>query len=92
MREKAGKHKESFCNYTLYTYDLSKLKNSCKVRFVYALKGRGKEKGLVKELKGRFIAPGCFIIPVKNDKEMQEIMCKWGVKFSKIKIMIPKNA
>ena len=37
----------------LYTYSLSKLPKSKAVRFVYLLKGRGKEKGIVNEFKGK---------------------------------------
>ena len=40
--------------HSIYSYDLSNLKPSIKVRFVYVLKGRGKEKGIVKEKKGEF--------------------------------------
>lgn len=72
--------------YVLYCYDLSSLKYSAKVRFVYLLRGRRGEKGMVQALKGRFIAQGCFIIPIKNNNEMDEIMKEWGVKHKTYKI------
>lgn len=72
----------------LYTYDLSKEESSKKVRFVYLLKGRNNEKGLVNEMKGEFLANGCFLLPLKYDKEMQEIMKKWSIRFKRKSIML----
>ncbi|MFC1697570.1 hypothetical protein ACFL1H_04515 [Nanoarchaeota archaeon] len=65
----------------LYTYDISKVDKVKKVRFVFALKGRKGGIGLVKELGGKFLVPGCFIIPIKSDKEMQEIFKLWEIKY-----------
>ncbi len=72
----------------IYTYDLKKAEPSKKVRFVYLLKGRRGEKGIIHNLKGKFLAPGCFIIPEKSDKEMIEIFRMWGIKSQKIKIQL----
>ena len=71
----------------LYTYSLSKQSKSIAVRFVYLLKGRAKEPGIIKEFKGSFLAPGCFIIPVKKDKEMQEIFSYWKIPFKKMQML-----
>ena len=67
----------------LYTYSLTKQQKSTAVRFVYLLKGRPKESGIIDEFKGTFLAPGCFIIPIKKDKEMQEIFEKWKIPFKR---------
>ncbi len=75
-------------SWTLYTYDLSKLKKSKKVRFVYLLKGRGEEKGIVEQLDGKFIAPGSFIIPIAKDREIIEIFDSWKIKYTRKKIML----
>jgi len=72
----------------IYTYHLKNIKKSKSVRFVYLLKGRGAEKGIINSLKGRFLAPGCFIIPEKNNKEIVEIFHMWDIKFTAIKILL----
>jgi len=72
----------------LYSYDLSHLKKSHKVRFVYLIKGRGSDKGLVEKLKGRFLASACFIISVSHDTEIQQIMDEWHIKYSRYKIIL----
>jgi len=66
--------------FVIYTYDLSKLPSSKKVRFVYLLKGRNGQPGLVKKFCGRFLVPGCFLLPVKFDNEMQQVFKLWSVK------------
>ncbi len=72
----------------LYSYNVSRLKPSDRVRLIYVLKGRGKEKGLVKKLNGKFLANACFIIPIKHEKEIQEVFKFWKVPFKQIKIML----
>jgi hypothetical protein len=72
--------------YILYTYNISKLDKSKRVRFVYLLKGRREDKGLVEELNGKFLAPGCFIIPISEEKEINQIFKEWKVKNKREKI------
>jgi hypothetical protein len=74
--------------FMLYTYSISKLDKSTRVRFVYLLKGRREQPGLVEQFKGRFLAPGCFMIPDKHDKDMSKIIQQWKVKSKKLKITI----
>jgi hypothetical protein len=71
----------------LYTYSLLKEPKSKAVRFVYCLKGRGSSKGLIARFNGQFLAPGCFFVPLKYDKEMQEVFKLWRIKFKR-KVML----
>jgi len=70
----------------IYAYDLSSLDNVSKVRFVYVLKGRKGQKGLVKELNGRFIVPGCFIVPSSASEDIEEVFKFWNVRFEKFEV------
>lgn len=74
--------------FSLYTYDLTREKPTKKVRFVYTLKGRSNNKGLIEEFKGRYISPSSFIIPVEKDEEMLEIFKKWDIKFYRKKLLL----
>ncbi len=78
----------SLDSYGLYYYDISGMKKSDKVRFVYLLKGRIKGEGIVNGFKGKFLVNGCFIVPVEKDSEMLEIMNKWNVKFSRKMVLL----
>lgn len=75
-------------SWSIYNYNLTSLEKSKRVRFVYVLKGRGKEKGLVEEFKGKFLAPGCFMVPVEKDNEILDVLKKWNVKFERNKVML----
>ncbi|OYT41579.1 hypothetical protein B6U80_01135 [Candidatus Pacearchaeota archaeon ex4484_26] len=70
-------------SFTLYSYTLKKIKPSSKVRFVYLLKGRGKESGFVKRLNGKWINDGCFIIPIEKDNEILEVMKRWKINYKR---------
>ena len=72
----------------LITYDISAKSPSEKVRFVYLLKGRRDETGIVETLGGTFLAPGCFIVPKKTEKEIKQIFKLWKVKPKIMKIAI----
>ncbi len=78
----------SLKSYSLFYYSLSGLKKSDRVRFVYLLKGRGKENGLVKEFGGSFLVPSCFLMPVGSESEMIEVLNKWKVRFYRKKVML----
>ncbi len=77
-----------FFSYVLYSYDLSKLKSSEKVKFVYLLKGRKKEIGIIKKMNGEWIADSCFIIPIQKDSEMLIILKKWEIPFKRKEALI----
>jgi len=78
----------SLASYSIYSYTLANLRKSNKVRFVYMLKGRKQEKGIIDNFKGSFLAPGCFIIPVEKDSEMLEIMARWNIKFKRRRALL----
>lgn len=65
--------------FVLYTYDISKLPSSNKVRFVYLLKGRDGKTGLIDELHGTFLAPGCFYVSGEHDSKIKEILKEWKI-------------
>lgn len=73
--------------FVLYTYDLKKQPKSKAVRFVYLLKGRKGEKGLINNFRGKFLAPGCFILPFKKDREMKEVFSLWKVPHKKMLLL-----
>ena len=67
----------------IFTYDLSKLDNVTKVRFVYLLKGRNGNKGLIEESGGRFLVPGCFGIPDSRSSEIESTFKQWKVSYKR---------
>ena len=76
-----------FSSTVLYSYNLSKLKQSDKVRFVYLLKGR-KDEGIVKKLNGEWIADSCFIIPIEKDSGILAIFKKWFIQYKRKEVLL----
>ena len=74
--------------WALYTYGIAGMKPSEGVRFVYAMKGRGKNMGLVRDYGGFFLSHGCFMIPVGKDGEMREALERWKVKYMRKNIFL----
>ncbi|MBU0627700.1 MAG: nucleotidyltransferase domain-containing protein [Nanoarchaeota archaeon] len=72
----------------LYTYDISKEKPSKKVRWVYLLKGRGENEGIVHKFKGTYISNSSFIMPIEKDEEMIELFKQWDIKFYRKKLLL----
>lgn len=77
-------------SYSLYSYKIKDLANSKKVRFLYLIKGRKNEIGLIKEFNGEFIGSNSFIVPVEKDVEMREILDSWSIKFQRKSIFLIK--
>lgn len=75
-------------SWTLYIYEIAGMKPSEKVKFVYALKGRKGNKGLVREYGGFFASPACFMIPIDKDSEMKEVLDRWKVKYKRKRILL----
>lgn len=71
----------------LFWYGLTSLKPSHKVRFVYTLKGRKGEKGLIEKYGGESLVNGCFILSMEKEKEMKEVFRFWKVKFKSKRII-----
>lgn len=74
----------------LYWYRLKDLKQSDKVRFYYALKGRKGEKGILQRLNGKHLGKGVIMLPLKGDDEMKEFFLDWGVPFHRREILVGK--
>jgi len=76
-----------FRPYALYSYNLSGIKSSHKVKFVYLVKGRN-SKGFVEKLNGLWIADSCFMIPIEHDKEILTMFRKWVVPFIRKEMLV----
>ena len=72
----------------LYSYNLTDMPSSKKVRFVYLMKGRKGEKGIIERFGGEYISQSVFTLPEPKDKELIEIMGMWGVQYTRQRIML----
>ncbi|MFH1511124.1 MAG: nucleotidyltransferase domain-containing protein [Candidatus Woesearchaeota archaeon] len=82
---RSGKHFSEnlgFKPYTLFSWTLSGLTHSEKIRFNYILAGRGVQ-GIVKELGGIRVASGAIKIPIGNSTVFEDILKANKVPYNK---------
>jgi len=77
-----------FKSYMLTTYSLKDKKKSDKVRFSYALYGRKKGEGFLKEVDGKEIGKGSVLIPTDRQELSKEFFKLWNVKYSEYRVAI----
>ena len=73
--------------FTLFTFSLKHLTQREKVRFQYALYGRGEELGLLQRVSGEKIAKGAIVVPVSSESEVEDFFKLWRVPFRKERIL-----
>ncbi len=74
--------------YTEIVYDLTRLGQSQKMLFNYALLGRRGNKGLLQNLGGRRLSKSAVYVPSRNDGEIELFMKHWGVRFNARKTLV----
>lgn len=77
-----------FSNGCLFTYDLKGLSNSKKVITVRLLRGIKKEKGMVENLNGKWLANNIFTCPINQEHVFQKFFEGKSIKFNKSYILI----
>ena len=76
---------------SIITYSLKHLTQTDKVKFFYALKGRGNSTGIVKRYKIEQLAKGCLIANDENVKRTLEFLRYWKCPVTQQKILIDER-
>jgi len=77
-----------FSSKVLFSYGLSSLKPSLKVKIVNALRGRKNEQGMVEENSGEWTANQVFMVPVGNENVFEKFFINFKVKYKKRYILM----
>lgn len=72
----------------LFTYSLRHLKYSDKIRFFYALKGRGTGKGVLKTTDSEQLGRAVILTSAKNAPELDEFFRLWKCNFKARRIWL----
>ena len=86
LQEKLG-----FESFEAFVIETKSLSNTKKVRFSYALNGRGEEKGFLEKVSGKRISQKVILIPIKNSELFREFLEKMEIKFKSEHIIMPKK-
>lgn len=80
-----------FQNITLFKYELKGLTLSKRVSFQYALYGRDKKSGIIKELSLTKFSDSVILCPVENTEKLKEFFKNWNLKINSFPILIPER-
>ena len=76
--------------YALFKYKPKNLKNSERIKFQYALYGRGKSEGLLSKLGGKKLSECLIICPIACEDEFKNFFKLWAVPYKQTKILAQK--
>jgi hypothetical protein len=81
-------NKLGFNEMTEIFYDLTKLDQSKKMLFNYALLGRRGKEGLLQTLGGGRLTKSAIFVPSVHEKDAEDFINKWKVEYFKKKVFI----
>ncbi len=77
-----------FKSKVLFTYALTNISPSKKVKIVNILRGKNKSPGLVNEKKGEWLANQVFLIPIEEEYLFEQFFINSKIKFKKFNLLI----
>lgn len=76
--------------FSMFRYSLKGKKASERVRFYYALLGRGKkEKGIIDSVNGIKFSNSVVLVPVDNEEKFSDFLKNWRIEYKLTLMMIP---
>ncbi len=76
--------------FLVYSFRMSKLNQKDKARFnrhLYEQTRKGyKYKGLLKEIGGKKLSPGCILVPYRQKEKIEKFFKKFKVEFEQLKV------
>ncbi len=81
-------HSSHYLDRVLFTYSLSHLSTSEKIRFYYALKGRDGKSGIIKEYHIDQLGKTVLLVPSPFDSDVESFLNLWKCTMKRKKVMI----
>lgn len=81
-------HNSHYLDRVLFTYSLSHLTTSEKIRFYYALKGRDGKEGIVKDYHIQQLGKTVLLVPSPFDSDVESFLKLWKCSMMKKRVMI----
>lgn len=76
---------------TIFAYNTRHLKYSDKVRFFYALKGRGNKEGIIKHCHITQLGKTVLVLKPEYEKQMTKFLQEWGCDYKILHAMMNKE-
>lgn len=81
-------HSSHYLDKFLFTYSLSHLSASDKIRFYYALKGRDGTSGVVKDYHIQQLGRTVLLVPSPFEHDVESFLKLWKCNLMKKRVMI----
>jgi hypothetical protein len=81
-------NKLGFSEITEIFYDLTKLDQSKKMLFNYALLGRRGKEGLLQTIGGGRLTKSAIFVPFIHEREAEDFIKKWNVEYLKKRVFV----
>ena len=81
-------HSDHYLACVLFTYSLSHLANSDKIRFYYALKGRDGKSGVIQEYRIQHLGRTVLLVPSPFEQDVESFLKLWKCSYTKRKVMV----
>jgi len=80
-----------FASFGMFLYDTSKLSNTLKTRFYYALNGRKSSKGAIDGIEGIKLSDNILAVPLDRIELAKEFLDYWKLEYRYVPSLIPQR-
>lgn len=81
-----------FSKNVLFTFSTAELSKTNRVRFFYALKGRGRKQGIVEDLNAIHLGPGAVLVPSRFSGTMERFLIGFNTSHQRLDMWILKDS
>ena len=78
-------------SYHMFRYSLNGSSNTTRVKFYYALYGRGKNKGMIEDVKGIKFSQTIVLVPTSNADIFKQFLKTNNITFEETPVLIPER-
>lgn len=91
MKEKNLNEQYGFAPIGMFKYQFKEWTKLKKIKYYYALNGRGRQRGIVEELACTKLADGVILVPLNKVELFRAFLEFWKVEYVYIPSLIPER-
>jgi len=80
-----------FRTYTMFIYSQKGFSQTKRMKFHYALNGRSKNPGILKEMSAIKLTDTTVLVPLKKSEEFKNFLNLWEISFRSFDVLIPQK-
>jgi len=80
-----------FQTFIMFIYSQKGFSQTKRMKFHYALNGRNKNPGILKQMNAVKLADTVVLVPLENSEEFKSFLSLWGISFKNFNVLIPQR-